>query len=234
MLALVGHRRGPAVLLGAPVDRTSALLLGVVAGSVLLGVALSMAGLGAYAPRYTSGALVLCLLVAARGTLALPPRAGAAVLALAATAGLATSVPQLASTSRTQAPSIAAALRAGLQAGDVVVYCPDQLGPSVSRLLPPGTRQVPYPMGGSPRLVDWVDYAARNASASPSAFAATVAARTQGAVWLVGQGGYRTLEGQCEQLSDELAERRGTGREVQPADPDAEERAWVVRFRPRV
>ena len=174
VLALVGHRQRDGVVLRAPVDRPSGLLLGVVAGSVLLGVALSMGGVGGYSPRYTSGALVLCLLVAARGTLALPPRARVAVLAVAAVAGLATAVPQLTSTLRTQAPSLAAALRAGLQPGDVVVYCPDQLGPSVSRLLPAGTRQVPYPMGGSPRLVDWVDYAERNASASPSAFAATV------------------------------------------------------------
>ncbi len=230
VLALVGHRQRGGVVLRGPVDRPAGLLLGVGTGSVLLGVALSMGGIGGYSPRYTSAALVLCLLVAARGTLALPPRARVAVLALAAVAGLATAVPQLTSTQRTQAPSLAADLRSGLQPGDVVVYCPDQLGPSVSRLLPPGTRQVPYPMGGSPRLVDWVDYTARNASASPSAFAATVTARTRGAVWLVGQGGYRTLEGQCEALATELADRRGDAREVQAPAPEAEERAWLLRY----
>ena len=145
VLALVGHRQRAGVLLRAPVDRPSGLLLGVVAGSVLLGVALSMGGVGGYSPRYTSGALVLCLLVAARGTLALPPRARVAVLAVAAVAGLGTAVPQLTSTLRTQAPALAAALRAGLSPGDVVVYCPDQLGPSVSRLLPAG-----HPAGAVP------------------------------------------------------------------------------------
>lgn len=230
VLALVGHRADGGVLLRGPVDVTTGVLTGVAAGSVLLGVALSMGGVGGYAPRYTSGALVLCALAAARGVLALPGRAATALLAVAATSGLATSVPQLTSTLRTQAPSLAAALRAGLQPGDVVVYCPDQLGPAVSRLLPTGTRQIPYPMGGSARLVDWVDYAERSASASPSAFAAAVSARTQGAVWLVAQGGYRTLEGQCESLSAELHDRRGAGREVQAPRPEAEERARLTRF----
>ena len=230
VLALVGHRADGGVLLRGPVDATTAVLIGVAAGGVLLGVVLSMGGVGGYAPRYTSGALVPCALAAARGVRALPPRAASVVLAVAATAGLATAVPQLTGTLRTQAPSLAAALRDGLRPGDAVVYCPDQLGPSVSRLLPAGTRQIPYPMGGSPRLVDWVDYADRNASASPSAFAAAVSARTEGAVWLVGAGGYRTLEGQCESLSDGLADRRGAGRDVQAAQPEAEERAWLTRF----
>ena len=49
-------------------------------------------------------------------------------------------------------------------------------------------------------------------------------------MWLVGPAGYRTLEGQCEALADELADRRGDGRVVQAAVPEAEERAWLTRY----
>ena len=48
-------------------------------------------------------------------------------------------------TNRTQAGEVAAVLRADAAPGDVVVYCPDQLGPAVHRLAPPGLDEVTYP-----------------------------------------------------------------------------------------
>ena len=45
--------------------------------------------------------------------------------------------------------------------GDVVAYCPDQLGPAVDRLLPSGRyQQTTFPRGTGPGFVNWVDYAA--------------------------------------------------------------------------
>ena len=60
---------------------------------------------------------------------------------------------------RTQAVQVAADLNAQAQPGDVVVYCPDQLGPAVDRLLTvPGVLQLTYPRMIGPARVDWVDY----------------------------------------------------------------------------
>ena len=80
-------------------------------------------------------------------------------------------------TDRTQAGEIAAAIKSNLQPGDVVVMCPDQLGPSTHRLLPASVEQFTYPAFGSPDRVDWRDYGARNANADPTAFAGGVVDR---------------------------------------------------------
>ena len=95
--------------------------------------------------------------------------------------------------------------------GDLVVYCPDQNGPAVSRLLPPSTDQVVYPTLGRPERVDWRDYAQRNAKASPTAFARQVLGRSRGVLWLVSSTGHLTFGSQCEDLATALAAARGTG-----------------------
>ena len=78
---------------------------------------------------------------------------------------------------RTQAGQVAAVLTAEAQPGDLVVYCPDQLGPSVHRLAPGGLDEVTYPDLTSPAFVDWVDYQERLDAADPAAFADAVVAR---------------------------------------------------------
>jgi hypothetical protein len=106
--------------------------------------------------------------------------------------------------SRTEAGAVAAALRPALRPGDRVVYCPDQLGPAVSRLLPADVPQEVFPTRGRPERVDWVDYEARNAAGDPVAYAADVDARTTGTIWLVASGGYRTYGDRCDELTDRL------------------------------
>ena len=45
------------------------------------------------------------------------------------------------------------------QPGDLVVYCPDQLGPAVDRLLRvQGVTEITFPRAIGPQRVDWVDY----------------------------------------------------------------------------
>jgi mannosyltransferase len=116
--------------------------------------------------------------------------------------------------------------------GDVVVYCPDQLGPATSRLLPDSLQQEVYPTGGSPARVDWVDYAERNRRADPAGYARDVAARAGGAaVWLVSRPGYRTYDDQCEQLVQTLTALRGQPLVLVEADgayfEAAEVRGWA-------
>ena len=56
--------------------------------------------------------------------------------------------------------------------GDVVAYCPDQLGPAVNRLLPAGRyQQTTFPRGTGPAFVNWVDYAAGRHGGPPVSFA---------------------------------------------------------------
>ncbi len=230
LLAVVGHPHPGGVRLGRPVDRTGLVLVAVAAGTLALGLGVGMVVHAGYAVRYSSAALVPGLVLAALGVRALPPRARTGVLAAAAVCGLLGALPQLTSVERTQARVTALALTRSLSPSDVVVYCPDQLGPAVSRLLPAGTDQVVYPTGGSPELVDWVDYAQRNEAASPSAFARQVASRTSGAVWLVSAVGYLTFDEQCTQLGDALGALRGGGVRVQGQSGSFDEQQAVTRY----
>ena len=106
---------------------------------------------------------------------------------------------------RTQSDIVAGAVAARAQPGDVVVYCPDQLGPGYSRAMPHGLVELSYPALTPPDRVDWVDYADRNAAADPAAIAAEINERAgDHAVFLVWMSDYRTFGSQCEQLVTEL------------------------------
>ncbi|HEU0131502.1 MAG TPA: glycosyltransferase family 39 protein [Mycobacteriales bacterium] len=214
----LGRRLGAVVL--------ATLALGIVSG-LLLG--------SGYAARYTSVVLVPFLVLAAAGTeTLLDERVRTGVVAVAAMLGLVAAVPYVL-TPRTQAGAVAAALRARAVPGDVVVYCPDQLGPAVSRLAPPGLVQRVYPTGGAPERVDWVDYQRRNAAADPAAFAASVLAAAPGrTVWLVSMGGYRTYSDSCDVLGERLRAARSAGAEtvVRSRGRYKPERMALVRFAP--
>lgn len=155
---------------------------------------------------------------------------GGTVVALLAVLGLATAWHDVRA-ERTASTRVAAAIRPQLRADDVVAYCPDQLGPSTARLLPADTRQLAFPALGDPTLVDWTDYADRNAQASPADFARRVAGRAAGGrVFLVWSGGYRTLGTKCEAVVNELAGRLGPGTAVTVADGPNGEQVGVQRF----
>jgi mannosyltransferase len=218
-------------LRGRPPGRWLAL---VVVATLVLGLAVGWLTGAAFAPRYTAVALPLFLLLAALGVARLPRRLGTAVLVVAVLAGLAGALPRAFSTGKTQAAVVAAALRSEALPGDVVVYCPDQLGPATSRLLPGSLHQEVYPTGGSPARVDWVDYEQRNRAADPGAYARELSERTgSGAVWLVWRSGYRTYEGQCEALTQTLTGLRGQPLVLVEPDPmyfePAEVRGWAPR-----
>jgi hypothetical protein len=153
-----------------------------------------------------------------------------AVVAATVLAGLGGSVLQPLSHRRTEAAMLARGLRAGLQPGDLVVYCPDQAGPAVSRLLPTDVDQVVYPTLGRPERVDWVDYAQRNAKASPGAFADRVLRRTTGSIWLVSAGEHLTFGRQCEQLDALLTSARGDRELVVPTHRRFAEWAQLTHY----
>jgi hypothetical protein len=90
-----------------------------------------------------------------------------------------------------------------------VAYCPDQLGPSVSRLLPAdlGVTQLTYPRAGDPNFVDWVDYAETIRATPVLPFAQTLLDRAgpDNNVWLVWSVGYRSFGKRCEQMLQALS-----------------------------
>ncbi|WP_188939606.1 glycosyltransferase family 39 protein [Nakamurella endophytica] len=216
-------------LLGRRTCAAPVLLVGA-AGGLLIGLAVSRVLHSGFAPRYSTAALAPALLLAAVGVARLRWRAAAVLSALTVTLGLAAAVPVAFSADRTQARATAALLSARAQPGDLVVYCPDQLGPAVSRLLPASVHQVVYPTLGAPQRVDWVDYAQRNGTADPEALARRLSAAADGTVWLVSAPGYRTFGDQCTELAQTLAALRGSARTVQRPDPADFEQQTVTAF----
>jgi len=179
----------------------------VVAGTLAAAVVGGFASGSAFQARYAWVVFVpLVLLVAlGLGTFA-DRRIRAGVLAATVAFGLAGGIPTV-WTSRTQAGQVASALAAQGRPGDVVAFCPDQLGPSVTRLLPPGRyRQITFPRGIGPAFVDWVDYASASAAGDPAAFAAELErlSAPDHQIWLVWAPGYQTFGTKCENIETDL------------------------------
>ncbi len=239
LLATVGVLALPGARAGLRLDlrgrRPGRALAIVTVATLLFAAAVSTATGQAFTERYTAVVFPLLILLAALGVARLPAKARTPVLVAAVLAGLSAAAPNLVDHDRTQAGVIADALRTEAQPGDVVLYCPDQLGPAVSRLLPPSLRQEVYPTAGSPARVDWVNYSVRNRSAVPSDYVMQLVQRAgDGVIWVVSNNGYRTYEGQCEGVVDALNKERGTPLRIVEADRWYFERAFVQGWAPQV
>lgn len=178
-------------------------------GPLVVGLGLSYLGGSAYALRYSAIVVGLFMVLLAFGVRVVGPAVRWPLLAALVALGLISAGMDVAN-SRTQAGEVAEKLRAEGQPGDVVVVCPDQLGPALRRQLPGEELvQVAYPTLNDPARVNWVDYEQRNNAADPASFARTVTrmAGGDGRVWLVYEQGYLTFGDQCSQLRDALARR---------------------------
>lgn len=185
-------------------------------GTFLLAMVASYVAGAAFDPRYTAVMVPLVLVVVALGVDVFesgPVRIG--VLVVVAALGLGAGV-RVALDERTQGTEVAAVIRAEAEPGDVVLYCPDQLGPATSRLLADvrGLRQVTYPRLTGPEFVNWVDYRDVIAATPPAEVArAVLDLAGEHTVWYVVSPGYRSFDAQCEDLGVALgAERFGVGR----------------------
>jgi hypothetical protein len=205
-------------------------------GTLALAIIATVIGRSAFAVRYAAVMFPMVVLLAALGTrVLLDPRFRHGLLAAVVITGFWGIAPNVFG-DRTSADRVAAALVAGVQPGDVVAYCPDQLGPSVSRLLPGdlGATHLTFPRGTPPQIVDWVDYAKTNEAADPEAFAHMLLDRAGPAhtVWVVWAPGYRTFEDKCQGMlaNLDLARRQNT-RPVKL--PKNFEKAALIRFPPQ-
>jgi mannosyltransferase len=233
LLALLGRavddRRTELDLATRPAARPEAA---VVALTLAVSVVVGYATAGAFASRYTAVVFPLVVLLGALGITAVPRdsvRAG--FLVAVALLGLVGGVRNLI-TNRTQNGDIARYVASHGSPGDVVGFCPDQLGPATARYLPEGFEGFTYPELGDPRFVDWVDYGERQAAGDPAEVARALDERAGGGdVWLVWSGEYRTLEERCEGLVNALLERRPGGTPVVPSGEQFEH-AWLYQYGP--
>jgi uncharacterized membrane protein len=220
-LALDGHR----IELDLRTRPRSRVLALATAGTLALAVVVGYATSSAFQGRYAAVVLPTFLLLAVIGMATLADRrVWTGVLAIAVALGLAASASNV-TTNRTQAGQVAAAIRAEAKPGDVVGYCPDQLGPSVSRLLPSDLIQLTFPANQPPQRVDWYNYAARNAAGQSAAYAQTLVARAGPGhnVWLVSLGGYLNLDYKCESVTAQLGSLRPGSNEVVRPDTKAQD-----------
>ena len=202
-------------------------------GTLVVAIVATVVGRSAFAIRYASVVFPMALLLVALGTeVILDRRVLHGILGVAVVTGFWSIAPNI-FVDRTSAARVASALEAGVAPGDVVAYCPDQLGPAVSRLLPPGIDQLTFPRATPPQVVDWVDYATVNEAADPTPFAGMLVERAgpAGTVWLVWAPGYRTYEDKCLALIGELDELRSDNTRVVKL-PNTFEKPGLVRFAP--
>jgi mannosyltransferase len=194
----------------------------VVLGTLFAAIAGGILTASAFSSRYAAVVFLPFLLLVALGTITLlNPRARVIIVGLAVAAGLVSSA-QNVTTQRTQANAVAAAINAQAKPGDIIAFCPDQLGPSVYRQLrdPSQYEMITFPRRRGPQIVDWVDYADAVGRADPNAFATDVAqkAGANRSVWLVWEPMYQTYGIKCETIATDLlnsaTKNGGGGRNV--------------------
>jgi mannosyltransferase len=211
------------------------IVAAVAAGAFVLGVGVATVSGTAFQPRYTAVVAPLVALLAGVGLARLPDvRLAAGALVVVLVLGLVGGARE-ARLDRTQGGEVARAIEAAAGPGDIVVYCPDQLGPATARHLPDDVRQEPFPLGGDPHFVDWVDYQDRNEDADPKAFAADVlrsADAGSGRVWYVWAYGYRTFGTKCEAMVDLLAGSGRTRTTVVSRRADVDEDMELILYAP--
>ncbi len=234
LLAVLGRPAARGVVVGLTPARLPLRLVGVVVGTLALAIATDMASRNAYDARYSSVVSGLFVVVVAMGVVVLPSARGRRVtVAVLALLGLVAGATKI-TTVRTQAGQVAAAINRLAHPGDVVAYCPDQLGPSVSRLLHTPARQVVFPNFAAPGRVDWVDYTARMKGGRPAAFLAGLD-RLAGSntIWVVYGEGYRPVQDSCPQLVTDLVAARGVPQRTVTRRASVWENIALLGFPPR-
>lgn len=233
-------------LLGRPIDgrrveldfrtRPESRRVAVAAfGSLAVAIVLGQVIQSAFAARYTAVLFpYMILLVALGATRLVSPRVYGGALSLAVILGAIAIVPGVFG-ERTTAPKIARILKASAQPGDVVAYCPDQVGPSVSRLLEgQDLVHLTFPNAGSPERVDWVDYGKRNRAAKVEPFVQLLLDRAgpEHDIWLVWAPGFRTFSTKCTSMIEVLEEARPDMTRRLKLTSKYFEHPGLVQFRP--
>jgi mannosyltransferase len=175
--------------------------------TLILAVIASGSAGSAFIGRYTSVVYPLFILLVALGvSLFQDRRIIAGVLFVICGSGL-TVVFGGSNANRTEAGLVAEVLNKQARAGDLIVYCPDQLGPAVDRLLHQPVAELTFPRAIGPERVNWVDYRQVIQRTNVAAFADDMMQRVgQGhTLWYVWRRGYPALGQSCTQLYNEFS-----------------------------
>jgi hypothetical protein len=187
---------------------------------LLFGATVSWVAGSAFEGRYASVMYPLFALAIAYGLTAFADRrVRTVVLAVTLLLSFASAVRSV-TEDRTQAGQVAEIIEARAEPDDLVVYCPDQIGPDVHRLLEHlPLRHATFPDAARPERVNWVDYQDRIAAADPVAFAESMLDRADDStVWFVSSGGYNNVQGVCELMQTAFANSREPSTPVLPDD----------------
>jgi len=189
----------------------------VLAGTLAIAVVGGAVANAAFQARYTAVVFPMFILLAALGlTVFADRRVVSGLLGVACLAGVLTGFGNN-QQQRTQAVQVAAVLNVQAQSGDEIVYCPDQLGPAVDRLLRvPAVTELTFPRAIGPQRVDWVDYRKVVDNTDVGTFAQEMLSRLNAGhtLWLVYQSGYPGLGGDCGYLYSWLNLLRPSGETV--------------------
>jgi uncharacterized membrane protein len=177
--------------------------------TIVIATVAAYASSSAFSSRYTAVVFPIVILLAGLGLTAFADvRVRVGILVVLSLLGL-LGASRNERGERTQNGHIADFIVSRGAPGDVVAFCPDQLGPSTMRHIPPTFKGMAFPNGSDPHLVDWVDYAKRQHAGSPNAFASLVdKAAGPRFVWLVWADGYRTLDTKCVKTVNALEKLR--------------------------
>lgn len=224
----------------APRIRSELAVMGLTLG---IGWATAFASSNTFASRYAAVVYPLFVLCAAAGIAVVrQPVVTSGLLAVVLALGAFGAIGE-AGSARSQTESIVTDIAEDLRSNDVaepvVIACPDQLGVAVQRQLDQqlddGSQVIPYPTGGDPRFVDWVDYGERNAASEPGRFVADLGSQlpADATLYVVLNTTYRTFEGKCEQLLTELGRDRDVVQLQASAPDEHHEPADLYVLRPR-
>lgn len=182
-------------------------------GTLALGMVGAHLSKSTFVPRYASVILIPLVILMALGTqvIAAPWLRVAVIGALAV--GLLTQGIEWRTTQRSQAGEVAAVLSQNAKPGDTLLFCPDQLGPTVMRVLPDHRlKAYGYPRLDDPRFVNWVDYLEAIKATSPERFAKRVTQLTgDRTVWLAWATGYGPYQSTCAFLASTFLNLPGWG-----------------------
>lgn len=232
LLAVFGRAQGPARIQLELTTRPAGRPLVVLAiGTLTVACIAGYATGSTFASRYASVIFPFIIILAAMGLDLIRHRVVAFVVlsVLLALSGLGAVL--AVTKDRSDAARSVAAIEERARPGDWVVYCPDQLGPSGSRLMEMDLHQVTYPAFGAPERVDWTDYQDRLDATGPEEFAAELVERTgDHAIHLVYSTAHETHRDLCPELVNILGHTHRP--EILTHATEAYEPAGVVRFTP--
>jgi mannosyltransferase len=232
VLGIFGRRgTGREIVLDISGTQTGRMLAGVSLGTLAVAIGTSLLTHSAFAARYTSVAIGPFLVLLAIGTQMLgEDRVRRTAVCAAVVLGLWVAVPAVYS-ERSQAGELGAALTTYAASGDVVAFCPDQLGPSVMRYAPQDLVAKTFPSGAKPGRVNWVNYQERIGETSPEIFGRGLLETASGhGLWLVAGSGYRGLGDKCDQLLTTLSDARPGVQQLVGPDTHSFERGSLYYF----